>query len=86
MPKLNITGHMSPELNPTRLTVAPSAHTPNSYLDSPIVTHNSTSPINSSTTDQSIAETRPLDERHEFPLAAIEAFPHKPCYYSSGGI
>ena len=78
MPKLNITGHMPPDLNPTPLTVAPSAHTPNNNLDSPIVTHNSTSSINSSTTDLSTAETRPLDEhdeRYDFLLAANETFP-----------
>ena len=38
------------------------------------VTHNSISFIKSSTTDLSSAETRPLDERDGFPLAANEAF------------
>ena len=66
---------MPPELNPTRLTVAPSAHKPNSNLDSRIVRHNSTPFINSSTTDLGTAETHPLDERNDFPLAANEAFP-----------
>ena len=33
MHKLNMTCHMPPELNPTRLTVAPLAHTLNSNLD-----------------------------------------------------
>ena len=51
MPKLNLTGHRPPEPNPTRLTVAPSAHKPNSNLDSPNVMHTSTSSINLSTTD-----------------------------------
>ena len=76
MPELNITGQMPPEPNPTRLNVAPSAHTPNSNLDSPIVRHSSTS-INSSTTDLDKAENRPLDERDDFPFAANEIFPSR---------
>ena len=85
MPKLKITGHMPPELNPTRLTVVLAAHTPNSNLDSSIVRHNSVSSINSFTTDLGTAETRPLDNARISPLQLMRPLSHKPCYYSSRG-
>ena len=44
-------------------------------IKTPIVTHNSISSIKSSTTDLCTAETRPLDERDDLPLAANEGFP-----------
>ena len=75
MPKLNTTGHLPPESNPTRLTVASLIHTPNSNLDSPNVMHTSTSFINLSTTDPGTAETCPLNEFDDVPLEANEAFP-----------
>ena len=44
-------------------------------LDSPTLTKNSISSINSSTTDLSTAETRPSEERDDFPLSANKAIP-----------
>ena len=71
---------MSPELNPTRLTVSPSAHIPNSHIDSPTVTNKSNFLINFSTTDPGTVETRPSEERDDFSHIANE----RRCY-SSGG-